>query len=273
MPLLVKATGQPVSLAKIPPRQDGGFTKKGAGPRLKELNERLHDLQESLFAAHQHSLLILLQGTDTSGKGGTIEHVMGGMNPAGVRVAGFKKPTENELDHDFLWRIHPHAPAKGMISVFDRSHYEDVLIVRVHNLVPEQTWQKRYDHINAFERLLTDNGTLVLKFFLHISKEEQAERLGARETEEDKRWKLNPGDYTERQKWDDYQRAYEEMLSRCASESAPWYVVPADRKWYRNLAVAETVVDVLGAHEKGWHDALVARGQKLYAALQESRRS
>jgi PPK2 family polyphosphate:nucleotide phosphotransferase len=267
MSFTVKATGQPISLGEIPARQDGGFTKKSSKERLAELSARLHDLQESLFAAHHHSVLILLQGTDTSGKGGTIEHVMGGMNPAGVRVGVFKKPTEEELAHDFLWRIHPHAPAKGMISIFDRSHYEDILIVRVHNLVPEETWQKRYEHINAFERLLVDSGTIVLKFFLHISKEEQAERLAARETEEDKRWKLNPGDYKERKKWDDYQQAYEAMLTRCASDAAPWYVVPADRKWYRNLAVAETLVKVLGGYEKEWRDALLARGKQNYEAM------
>ena len=273
MPLTVKASGQPISLDDISPREDGGFDKKTAKPRLQELSDRLHDLQEALFAAHRHSVLILLQGTDTSGKGGTIEHVMGGMNPAGVRVAGFKKPTEEDLDHDFLWRIHPHAPARGMISIFDRSHYEDVLIVRVHNLVPEEQWQKRYEHINAFERLLVDHDTIILKFFLHISKEEQAERLEARETEEDKRWKLNPGDYKERKKWDDYRRAYEDMLTRCASDVAPWYIVPADRKWFRNLAVAETLVEVLGAHEKEWRDALLARGQKNYEALTDKLRA
>jgi PPK2 family polyphosphate:nucleotide phosphotransferase len=268
----VKATGQPISLDEIPPRQDGGFTKKSSKPRLKELSERLHDLQESLYAAHDRSVLILLQGTDTGGKGGTIEHVMGGLNPAGVRVAGFKRPTEEELAHDFLWRIHPHAPAKGIISIFDRSHYEDVLIVRVQNLVPEAVWQKRYEHINAFERLLTDSGTIVLKFFLHISKAEQAERLKAREEEEDKRWKLNPGDYKEREKWDDYRRAYEEMLTRCATENAPWYVVPADRKWFRNLAVAETLVAALGGYEQEWRDALLKRGQNNYEALKKELR-
>ena len=269
MPFTVKATGQPISLDDISPRvgRECGFTKQTAKPRLVELSERLHDLQEALYAAHHHSVLILLQGTDTSGKGGTIEHVMGGMNPAGVRVIGFKKPTDEELAHDFLWRIHPHAPAKGMVSVFDRSHYEDVLIVRVHNLVPEETWRRRYEHINAFERLLSDSGTIVLKFFLHISNEEQGERLAAREQDEDKRWKINPGDYVERQKWDDYRRAYEEMLTRCASDVAPWYVVPADRKWYRNLAVAETLVEVLGDYEKEWRAALLARGEKNYAAL------
>ncbi|HEU5317855.1 MAG TPA: PPK2 family polyphosphate kinase [Chloroflexota bacterium] len=271
-PYTIKLTGQPVSLADIPPRQDGGFTKKTAKPRLKELNERLHTLQEALYAANRRSVLILLQGTDTAGKGGTIEHVMGGVDPAGCHVIGFKRPTELDLAHDFLWRVHPHAPAQGMISIFDRSHYEDVLIVRVHDLVPPGVWQARYEHINAFEKLLADSGTIILKFFLHISMEEQAERLKAREEEEDKRWKLNPGDYEERKRWDDYEQAYEAMLTRCATEYAPWYVVPADRKWFRNLAVAETIVDVLGRHETEWCDALLERGRKNYEALKKELR-
>jgi PPK2 family polyphosphate:nucleotide phosphotransferase len=271
-PYTVKLTGQPVSLAEISARQDGGLTKKTAKPRLKELSERLHTLQEALYAAGSRSVLILLQGTDTAGKGGTIEHVMGGVNPAGCHVVGFKRPTELELSHDFLWRVHPHAPAKGMITIFDRSHYEDVLVVRVHDLVPKAEWERRYDHINAFERLLTDSGTIVLKFFLHISKEEQAERLKAREDEEDKRWKLNAGDYEERKRWDDYQEAYEAMLTRCATEHAPWYVVPSDRKWFRNLAVAEAIVDVLSRHETEWCDALLARGKKNYEALKKELR-
>jgi PPK2 family polyphosphate:nucleotide phosphotransferase len=268
----VKLTGERVSLTDIPARQDGGFTKKTAKPRLKALNARLHELQEDLFAAQHHSVLILLQGTDTGGKGGTIEHVMGGVNPAGCRVEAFKKPTDEELAHDFLWRVHPHAPAKGMIAIFDRSHYEDVLIVRVRQLVPKEVWERRYDHINAFEKLLVDSGTIVLKFFLHISKEEQAERLRAREDEEDKRWKINPADYGEREKWDDYQRAYEDMLARCASEDAPWYVIPADRKWFRNLAVAQTLVDALGRHREAWHETLLERGRKNYEALKNELR-
>jgi len=271
MPYAIKVTSGPVSLAEIEPRQDGGLTKKTAQPQLTELRDRLRVQQEALYAAQQRSVLILLQGTDTAGKGGTIEHVMSGLNPAGCHVIPFKKPTEIELAHDFLWRVHPHAPAKGMFAIFDRSYYEDVLIVRVHDLVPKSVWEKRYDHINAFERLLIDSGTIVLKFFLHISREEQEERLTAREQEADKRWKINPGDYEEREKWDDYRRAYEVMLERCASKDAPWYVVPSDRKWYRNLAVAETIVDTLGAHESEWRDALLERGRQSYEALQDLR--
>jgi PPK2 family polyphosphate:nucleotide phosphotransferase len=271
MPYATRVTGRPVSLAEIPARQDGGLTKNTAQPHLDELCQRLRVQQEALFASQQRSVLILLQGTDTAGKGGTIEHVMSGLNPGGCHVISFKKPTELDLAHDFLWRVHPHAPAKGMFAIFDRSYYEDVLIVRVHDFVPKSVWEKRYEHINAFERLLIDSGTIVLKFFLHISKEEQEERLKAREEEEDKRWKINPGDYDEREKWDDYRRAYEAMLERCASKDAPWYVIPADRKWYRNLAVAETIVETLGTHEAEWRDALLERGRHAYEALQDLR--
>ena len=273
MAYAVKVTGDPVALEEIPSRQDGGLTKKSAQPELKELCERLRVQQEALFAAQQRSVLILLQGTDTAGKGGTIEHVMSGLNPSGCHVISFKRPTELELAHDFLWRVHPHAPAKGMFAIFDRSYYEDVLIVRVHDLVPKSVWEKRYDAINAFERLLLDGGTIVLKFFLHISKEEQAKRLKAREEEENKRWKINPADYEEREKWADYRAAYEAMLSRCATEDAPWHVVPADRKWFRNLAVAETIVEELGKHEAEWRDALLQRGKQNYEALKNKLRS
>jgi len=262
-----RATGDKVSLQKLAPRQDGDLTKDTAKPRLKALNARLHDLQELLFAAHLHSVLVILQGMDTSGKGGTIEHVMGGVNPAGCRVVSFKKPTEEDLSHDFLWRIHPHAPGTGMMAIFDRSHYEDVLIARVRSLVPEPIWQARYEQINAFERLLTESGTIVFKFFLHISKEEQLERLKAREEEPDKRWKLSAGDYAEREHWDDYQRAFEVLLERCATKESPWYVVPSDRKWFRNLAVAETLVERLSSHEDEWRQAVHERGERNHQAL------
>ncbi|HXI16465.1 MAG TPA: PPK2 family polyphosphate kinase [Chloroflexota bacterium] len=262
-----RATGDKFSLQKLAPRQDGDLTKDTAKPRLKALNARLHDLQELLFAAHLHSVLVILQGMDTSGKGGTIEHVMGGVNPAGCRVVSFKKPTEEDLSHDFLWRIHPHAPGTGMMAIFDRSHYEDVLIARVRSLVPEPIWQARYEQINAFERLLTESGTIVFKFFLHISKEEQLERLKAREEEPDKRWKLSAGDYAEREHWDDYQRAFEVLLERCATKESPWYVVPSDRKWFRNLAVAETLVERLSSHEDEWRQAVHERGERNHQAL------
>lgn len=219
---------------------EGG--KREAVKRLRELNRELEALQELLYAEHKHRVLVVLQGMDTAGKDGTIRHVFEGVNPQGVRVASFKTPTPLELDHDFLWRIHARAPAKGEIVIFNRSHYEDVLIVRVHELVPPEVWARRYDHINAFERMLAEEGTVIRKFFLHIDKDEQKERLQARLDEPDKHWKFNPDDLAERQRWDDYTAAYEEVLSRTSTVWAPWYVVPANRKWYRNLVVA-TVLD------------------------------
>lgn len=266
-----KLIGGKVVLKEIEPRQDGGLTKEDSKPLLDALTARLYDLQERLYAGHHHAVLILFQGMDTSGKGGTIEHVMSGVDPAGCRVAAFKAPTEEELSHDFLWRVHPHTPGRGMMAIFDRSHYEDVLIGRVRNLVPRKVWQARYEHINAFERLLGENDTIILKFFLHISKTEQAERLQAREDDPEKRWKLNASDYVEREKWAEYQRAYEVMLERCSTKEAPWYVVPADRKWFRNLAVAEAIVGTLEAHEKEWVRTLRARGEERYEDVLEGR--
>jgi PPK2 family polyphosphate:nucleotide phosphotransferase len=182
---------------------------------------------------------------DTGGKDGTIRKVFGGVNPQGVRVWGFGVPTEWEMAHDYLWRIHEHTPGNGGIVIFNRSHYEDVLVVRVKGLVPEERWRRRYDHIVAFERLLADEGTTVVKFYLHISKEEQRQRLEARLQEPDKRWKFNPGDLEDRKLWDDFQEAYEEAITRTSTEHAPWYVIPADRKWYRDLAVASVLIETL----------------------------
>jgi PPK2 family polyphosphate:nucleotide phosphotransferase len=266
-----KFTGGKVSLAKIDTRVDGGLTREASTAQLSDLNVRLRELQELLYAAQQHSVLIVLQATDTGGKDGTIEHVMSGVNPQGCHVVSFKRPTEEDLLHDFLWRIHPHTPARGMMAIFNRSHYEDVLITRIHNLIPPKVWQARYDHINAFERSLIESGTIILKFFLHISKDEQLERLQARENEPEKRWKLNPGDYAERELWDDYRRAFEDALERCASTDAPWYVVPADRKWFRNLAVAEAIVKALEPHRDAWRRELLARGERAYHQVLDAR--
>ncbi|MDH3402067.1 MAG: polyphosphate kinase 2 family protein [Acidobacteriota bacterium] len=219
---------------------------KREGRRLTgELNAELEALQELLWAEGWHKLLVVLQAMDTGGKDGTIRHVFDGTNPQGVKVASFKRPTAEELAHDYLWRVHRHAPGSGEIVIFNRSHYEDVLVVRVHELVPAATWSRRYDHINDFERRLADEGTTILKFFLHISKEEQRERLQARLAEPDKRWKFARGDLAERARWDDYRAAYEAVLSRTSTPWAPWYVVPADRKWYRNLVVSRVLVDTL----------------------------
>lgn len=239
--------GQAAQIAARDTRDLQGFPgdKPAGKARIKELNAELEALQEVLYAEGKHKVLIVLQAMDTGGKDGTIRHVFDGTNPQGVKVATFKKPTASELAHDYLWRVHDHTPGSGEIAIFNRSHYEDVLVVRVHSLVPERRWRRRYDHINAFEQLLADEGTTMLKFFLHISKDEQKARLEARLEEPHKRWKFAKGDLAERELWGDYLEAYEEALTRTSTESAPWYVIPADRKWYRNLAISTIVVDAL----------------------------
>jgi PPK2 family polyphosphate:nucleotide phosphotransferase len=234
-----------VDLSKFETRYQGEISKKDGKASLKEYSKTLRDLQELLFAEHQQKILIVLQGIDTSGKDSTIRHVFGKVNPQGTKVANFKVPTSRELDHDYLWRVHPHTPGKGEVVIFNRSHYEDVLVVRVHQLVPQEVWEKRYDHINAFEKLLADEGTTILKFFLYISKQEQAERFLARLDRPHKRWKFNPDDLKERDYWEDYRAAFEDMLRRTSTDVAPWYVVPSDRKWYRNLVVASVIVEKL----------------------------
>jgi PPK2 family polyphosphate:nucleotide phosphotransferase len=212
---------------------------------LLTLNERLEALQELLYAEKKHRVLIVLQAMDTGGKDGTIRHVFEGVNPQGVKVASFGVPTPEELAHDYLWRVHKRTPGKGEIVIFNRSHYEDVLVVRVHNLVPPEVWRKRYAHINDFERVLAEEGTTILKFYLHISKDEQKERLQARLDTPHKRWKFKLGDLEERKLWPAYVAAYEEMLSKTSTDWAPWYIVPADRKWYRNLVVGTVIVETL----------------------------
>lgn len=223
----------------------GELDKKTGKSQLKERNKALRDIQELMYAEDKQKLLVVLQGIDTSGKDGTIEHVFGDVNPQGTKVISFKVPTKKELAHDYLWRVHQHTPGDGEIVIFNRSHYEDVLVVRVHDLAPKEVWKKRYDHINAFEKLLADEGTTIRKFFLHISKEEQARRFLARLDRPQKRWKFNPGDLEEREYWEDYKAAFEDMLSKTSTPWAPWYVVPSDRKWYRNLVVANVVQEAL----------------------------
>jgi PPK2 family polyphosphate:nucleotide phosphotransferase len=240
-------TGQKIDLGDFDPDDThlvpGG--KAEAKIHLSSIQTRLAELQELLFAGHDRQVLIVLQGMDTSGKDGTIRHVMHGFNPQGTRVVSFRKPSDEELDHDFLWRVHRQVPVKGEVTVFNRSHYEDVLIVRVHDLVPKAIWRKRYDQIKAFEEMLVDNGTLILKFFLHISKEEQRARLQARVNDPRKCWKFQHGDLEERKFWKDYQQAYEDALSKTSTEWAPWYIVPANQKWYRNYVVGSVVVGAL----------------------------
>jgi PPK2 family polyphosphate:nucleotide phosphotransferase len=217
--------------------------------RSAAIEERLGELQELLYAEHRHNILIVLQGMDTSGKDGTVRHVMSGVSPAGVRVVSFKRPAPSELDHDFLWRVHAKTPGNGEIAVFNRSHYEDVLVVRVHGLVDEKVWRKRYDQINAFEKTLTAAGTIILKFFLNISRDEQRKRLQERIDDPTKHWKFEHGDIEERKLWDDYMKAYEDMLEKTSTKHAPWYAVPSDAKWYRNLVIGAVIVETLESLE------------------------
>lgn len=239
--------GQKVDLKDWDPSESAEFKggKQEGLAAIATLVSELDALQELLYAQHQHKLLIVLQAMDTGGKDGTIRRVFEGVNPQGVRVASFKAPTPFEMDHDYLWRVHNQVPAKGEMVIFNRSHYEDVLVVRVHGLVPPEVWKKRFDQINEFERMLADEGTTILKFFLHISPAEQKKRLLARLKDETKQWKYNPADLKERALWDKYAQAYEDVLSRTSTEYAPWYIVPAERKWYRDWVVATILVKAL----------------------------
>jgi PPK2 family polyphosphate:nucleotide phosphotransferase len=237
--------GKIVKLKDYDPDFRGDAEKEITIAETDRLQQKLYDLQEKLYAQASQSLLIILQSMDTGGKDGAIKKVFEGINPQGVRVTAFKTPSPAELAQDFLWRIHPHVPPKGYIGIFNRSHYEDVLVVRVNNLVPKQVWEKRYNHINSFERLLTDSGTRILKFYLHISKDEQKQRLQSRLDNPDKHWKFSTGDLPVRQQWDSYMEAYEAVLTRCNTEEAPWYIVPANRKWYRDWFITRVIVNTL----------------------------
>ena len=237
--------GARIRLAKRDAGDTLGHSKDDSDDALRNGLDRLTDLQDRLWAESKHGVLVVLQGMDASGKDGTIEHVMSAFNPQGCNVTSFKVPTPLELAHDYLWRVHQVAPAKGQIAIFNRSHYEDVLVVRVHELVPRSVWSARFDEINAFEELLATAGTTVIKFFLHIDRDEQRDRFEARLKDPAKRWKFRTGDLLERKLWDDYEAAYEDVLSRCSTAAAPWYAIPANHKWFRNLAVAEIVADVI----------------------------
>lgn len=238
---------QKVKLKDWDPNDTCSFkgNKDEARKQLLKLNEDLEGLQELLYAEHKHKLLIILQGMDTSGKDGVVRHVFEGVNPQGVQVASFKTPTAEELDHDYLWRVHDVVPAKGEIVIFNRSHYEDVLVVRVHELVPSEVWKKRYDQINHFEQMLVEEGMTILKFFLHIDQKEQKQRLQDRLDDRTKQWKFNPGDLKERQRWDEYMECYEDVINKTSTSWAPWTIVPANHKWYRDLIVARLLVDTL----------------------------
>ncbi len=222
---------------------DGG--KEGHYDELHQLREELRQLQNLLYAEGKNKLLVVIQAMDTGGKDGCVKSVFGRVDPQGILVSAFKKPSEEEMAHDYLWRIHQHVPANGMISVFNRSHYEDIIAVRVKNIFPEDVWQKRYRHIVEFERMLADEGTKIVKIFLNISKDEQKERLQARLDDSAKHWKFNPDDLKDRAKWDDFMGAYSELISKTSTDYAPWYVIPADRKWYRNLTVTQIVISAL----------------------------
>ena len=238
---------QIIDLSEWDPDDKSGWDegKKEAKEELLKINKELGSLQELLYAENKHKILIVLQAMDTGGKDGVIRAVFDGTNPSGVRVASFKQPTAQELAHDYLWRIHKQTPGNGEIVIFNRSHYEDVLVVRVHNLVSKDVWEKRYEHINNFEKLLIDEGTTIIKFFLHISKDEQKERLQERLDIPEKQWKFSSSDLKERKLWDEYTKAFEDVLEKTSTKSAPWYIIPANRNWYRNWLISSILVDEL----------------------------
>ncbi|MEK6323424.1 MAG: PPK2 family polyphosphate kinase [Acidobacteriota bacterium] len=262
-----------IKLEDFDPGEDGGLKREKAEEKTAQIIEELIELQELLFAARLQSVLIILQGRDTSGKDGAIRHVVGPLDSQSCSVASFKVPTEEELAHDFLWRVHAQTPSAGHIKIFNRSHYEDVLVVRVHELMPKEVWEPRYEHIKAFERLLADSATIILKLYLHISKDEQEERLLEREKNPIKSWKLSVGDWKEREYWDNYTTAYEDALNRCSTKQAPWFIVPANKKWFRNLAVAEALRDALIPFRKTWLEKIEEAGREKKKAIDEYRRS
>lgn len=232
------------ALSKISTRAPESFDKKDTKEKTEKLIERLAELQNVLYAENKHSLLIVLQGMDASGKDGVIKAVFRGINPMGCMVSAFKKPTEEEMAHDFLWRIHHRVPPRGMIHIFNRSHYEDVLIQRVHKWIDEDTVFRRFEHINAFEKLLTDSGTAVLKFYLHISRQEQLQRLEERISDLTKNWKYNPNDIKESERWDEYMAAYQDVFKHC-SPNIPWNIIPSDQNWYKEHLIATKIVETL----------------------------
>ncbi|MGC1798145.1 MAG: polyphosphate kinase 2 family protein [Candidatus Acidiferrales bacterium] len=243
---LLLQPGKEVKLEKFDPDETLGWDKNHAmKASLDKALKKLDHLQYLFYADGKHALLIVLQGLDAAGKDGTVRHVMSGVNPQGCNVTAFKVPSPEEAAHDYLWRVHRAVPKYGEFGIFNRSHYEDVLIVRVHNLVPKSVWSERYAQINRFEEYLAANNVKILKFFLHISRKEQEKRFMERVDDPDKRWKISAADFNERKFWDDYTAAYEEALTRCNSKVAPWYVIPANKKWFRNLAVSHVIVETL----------------------------
>lgn len=272
MSLLVKQVGKKsIKLKDFDPGASEGLSEAEAIAQSAKLLAELKELQYLLYAASQTSVLVVMQGMDTAGKDGAIGHVMTGLNPQSCKVASFKVPTPIEASHDFLWRIHQQTPAKGNITIFNRSHYEDVLVTRVHDLVPKKVWSARYGMIRDFEGLLASSETIIIKFMLHISKAEQEQRLLEREKEPEKAWKLSAGDWHERQYWDSYQKAYEDALNETSRPDAPWYVVPSNHKWFRNVAMAETLVKALRPYKKQWTKHLDEMGTAAKKELAEMR--
>jgi PPK2 family polyphosphate:nucleotide phosphotransferase len=261
-----------VKLADFDAGFHAGLTEEVADAKFKELSKEISELQELLYAAQQNSLLIVLQGRDTSGKDGSIRHISSYLNTLSTIVTPFKAPNSVEAAHDFLWRVHRHTPAKGHVAIFNRSHYEDVLAVRVHNLAPEKVWEKRYKQINQFEELLVENKTIIVKLYLHISKKEQEQRLLAREQDPDKSWKLSVADWKERETWPEMTEAYEDALEKCSTEDAPWHLISANHKWFRDLAIAEAIHDALSPKAKGYKKSLKHVGEIQKAALVEYRK-
>ncbi|TKB26705.1 polyphosphate kinase 2 family protein [Desulfopila sp. IMCC35006] len=268
--------GSKVHLRKIDPDfSDQHESHKHALPEIKHYVKKMQELQYLLYAEDRRSLLIVLQGRDAAGKDGTINHVLTGMNPQGCTVTGFKVPSREEAAHDFLWRYHKATPGRGQVAIFNRSHYEDVLVQRVHNMVPKDIWSRRYEHINDFERMLYENGTHILKFYLHIDPEEQLKRFKQRIDDPTRHWKISDGDYAERPYWDAYTEAFEDALSKCSTRHAPWFIIPANHKWFRNLAISRIVADTLDSLDmkfpeptvdiaeikKKYHEIVVAEGK------------
>jgi PPK2 family polyphosphate:nucleotide phosphotransferase len=264
--------GTRCKLADCDPGETQRLEKNEARSRTEELAAEIEELQELMYAIKDTALLLVLQGMDTSGKDGAINRILSYINVQSCRTVAFKVPTADELSHDFLWRIHRHAPEVGGVTIFNRSHYEDVVVVRVHRLVPKEVWCERYERINEFEELLAESRTIVLKFFLHISEKEQEERLLAREQDPAKAWKLSANDWKERRLWEQYQEAYQDAVSKCSPRGAPWRIVPANHKWYRDLAVAEAIRDVLKPRKEGWLNQLEEMGKRARAEIEAFRK-
>jgi PPK2 family polyphosphate:nucleotide phosphotransferase len=272
MHYLVLSGGRHVSLEDVSAEPPKSIRKSSAQERVAAIGDELFKLQDSLWGARLNGLFIVLQGRDAAGKDGTISHVMRSFNPRGVAVTSFGVPTPKEAEHDFLWRVHKVAPRRGEVAILNRSHYEDVLVTRVDKLVPKKVWKRRFDQINAFESELVSEGAIILKFFLHITKSEQKKRLLDREKDPIAAWKLNPDDWRTHDLWDEYTKAYEDVLRKCSTEEAPWIIVPSNAKWYRNLVVAHAILEALRPHKAAWDEKLAQKGAAGRAAIEAYRR-